>query len=202
MGQRGSKQPEAQVLLLGLDNAGKSTLLYKLKYRACVSTVPTIGFNVEMVEARKNRTNIALTVWDVGGQGRMRKHWKDFHQDATAIMFVVDSSDVRRLEEARRELAITLKSEQLRGRPVVVLANKQDVSGALTVTELKDRFNLRKICSDRDWFVLPCSAATGYGVEEGFRRVAQMVKVSQDPAMRDNLKETMHYLRSNRRSFI
>lgn len=176
MGLRGSKQPEAHVLLLGLDNAGKSTLLYKLKHNACVSTVPTIGFNVEMFDARKNRKSIALTVWDVGGQGKMREHWTSFYQDAAAVVFVVDSSSRGRLEEARRELENTLRSEQLRGRPLVLLANKQDVNGALTVTEIKDKFNLNKICSDRDWFVQPCSASTGFGVEEAFRRVVQMVK--------------------------
>ncbi|XP_044075169.1 ADP-ribosylation factor-like protein 14 [Siniperca chuatsi] len=200
MGLRGSKPPEAQVLLLGLDNAGKSTLLYKLKHNACVSTVPTIGFNVEMLEARKNRKNIALTVWDVGGQTKMREHWKSFHQETAAVVFVVDSSDRERLKEARRELENTLRSEQLRGCPLILLGNKQDVNGALTVTEIKDRFNLRKICSDRDWFVQPCSASTGVGVEEAFRRVVQMVKLPSDSgAMRDNIKETVHYLRANSR---
>ncbi|XP_070775068.1 ADP-ribosylation factor-like protein 14 [Enoplosus armatus] len=200
MGLRGSKPPEAQVLLLGLDNAGKSTLLYKLKHNACVSTVPTIGFNVEMLEARKNRKNIVLTVWDVGGQGKMREHWTSFHQDTAAVVFVVDSSDRGRLAEAQRELESTLRSEQLRGRPLILLANKQDVNGALTVTEIKDRFNLRKICSARDWFVQPCSASTGVGVEEAFRRVIQMVKLPSDPgAMRDNIKETVNYFRTTTR---
>ncbi|XP_075954382.1 ADP-ribosylation factor-like protein 14 [Anarhichas minor] len=175
MGLQGSK-PEAQVILLGLDNAGKSTLLYKLKHNMSVSTVPTIGFNVEMLEARKNRKSVAITLWDVGGQGKMREYWPSFHQDAAVVVFVVDSSGRERLEEARKELEKTLKSEQLRGRPLVLLANKQDVNGALTVTEIKDWFNLRKICSGRDWFVQPCSASTGFGVEEAFRQVVQMVK--------------------------
>ncbi|KAM8850609.1 ADP-ribosylation factor-like protein 14 [Spinachia spinachia] len=175
MGLQWSKQPEAQVLLLGLDDAGKSTLLYKLKHNACVSTVPTIGFNVEMLEGRKNRKNVALTLWDVGGQRKMREHWPSFYRDVAAVVFVVDSSGRERLEEARRELENTLRSEHLRGRPLVVLANKQDVNGALTVTEIKDMFDLRKICSDRDWFIQPCSASTGFGVQEAVRRVVQMV---------------------------
>lgn len=165
------------MLLLGLDNAGKSTLLYKLKHNACVSTVPTIGFNVEMLEARKNGRSVALTLWDVGGQAQMRGHWRSFHQDAAAVVFVVDSSDRARLAEARGELEGTLGSEQLRGRPLVLLANKQDADGALTATEIKDALELRKLCSGRDWFVQPCSASTGFGVDEAFRRVVHMVRL-------------------------
>lgn len=200
MGLRGSKQPEAQVLLLGLDNAGKSTLLYKMKFNACVSTVPTVGFNVEMMEARKRGRNIALTVWDVGGQRRMREHWKGFYQDGAAVVFVVDSSDTGRIEEARRELESTLRSEQLRSSPVILLANKQDVDGALTATEIQDRFNLRKMCAARDWFVQPCSASTGFGIQEAFGRVVQMAKLPSDPAtMKDNIKDKVHHIKSNRR---
>lgn len=199
MGLLGSK-PQAQILMLGLDNAGKSTLLYKLKHDANVTTVPTIGFNVEMMDAVKNRRNIALTVWDVGGQKGMREHWKSFHHDAAAVVFVVDSSDLERLEEARHELENTLRSEQLRGRPLMLIANKQDVSGSLTVTEITDRFHLKKLCPGRAWFVQPCSASTGYGVEEAFKRVVQMAKLPSDTgAMRDNIKGTVHYIRTNSR---
>ncbi|XP_070830899.1 ADP-ribosylation factor-like protein 14 [Chaetodon trifascialis] len=200
MGLRGSKLPEAQVLLLGLDNAGKSTLLYKMKYNTCVGTVPTVGFNVEMMETRKNRRNIVLTMWDVGGQRKMREHWKGFHQDAATVVFVVDSSDSKRIEEARRELESTLRSEQLRSSPVVVLANKQDVDGALTATEIQDKFNLRKMCSDRDWFVQPCSASTGVGIQEAFRQVVHMAKLPADNGtMKDNIKDKVHYLKASRR---
>lgn len=200
MGLLGSKQPQAHIPMLGLDNAGKSTLLYKLKHDASVTTVPTIGFNVEMMDATKSRRNIALTVWDVGGQRAMREHWKSFHHDAAALVFVVDSSDVARLDEARGELEKTLRSEQLRGRPLVLLANKQDVSDALTVTEITDRFNLRKLCADRAWFVQPCSASTGFGVEDAFKRVVQMAKLPSDTgAIKDNIKGTVHYIRTNSR---
>ncbi|CAL8279596.1 unnamed protein product [Lota lota] len=196
MGQRVS-QPEVRVLVLGLDNAGKSSLLYKLKQNKCVATVPTIGFNVEMVEAKRGKKNIALTVWDVGGQRNMRQYWTSFHQDAAAVVFVVDSSDLDRLDEARRELVHTLKSEHLLGIPVVVLANKQDAVGALTVTELTERLNFPKMCSDRDWFIQPCSAATGFGLEEGFRRVAQLLKLPSDPEkIKENIKDTVHYIRA------
>lgn len=195
MGLMLSKQPQVQVLLLGLDNAGKSTLLYKLKRNVSVSTVPTIGFNVEMLDARRNGKRIAVTLWDVGGQETMRQHWQKYHQNVAAVVFVVDASDRRRMREARGELERTLGSEQLRGCPLVLLANKQDVSGALTVTELKDTFNLRKVCSGRDWFVQPCSAKTGVGVDEAFKKVVQMVKLPSE-TVKNNIKETVHNLRS------
>lgn len=130
----------------------------------------------------------------------MREHWKSFHQDVAAVVFVVDSSDRARMEEARRELESTMRSEQLKGRAVIVIANKQDVNGALTTTEIKDTFHLRKICSGRDWFVQPCSASTGFGVEEAFKRVVQLAKLPAEPgAMKENIKDTVHYLKSNRR---
>ncbi|KAL3988461.1 phosphatidylinositol 4-kinase B [Sarotherodon galilaeus] len=176
-------KPQVQVLLLGLDNAGKSTLLYKLKHNTCVSTVPTIGFNVEMLEARKNRKKISITIWDVGGQGKMRDHWPNFYQNTGAVVFVLER---------------TLRNDELRGRPLILLANKQDVDGALNVTEMKDRFNMRKICQERDCFVQPCSASTGFGVEEAFKRVVQVVKLSSEPgAVKDNIRDTVHYLRTN-----
>lgn len=194
MGQTGSRQkPEVRILLLGLDGAGKSTLLYKLKYNESFHTVPTIGFNVEMIEAKKSREKIALTLWDVGGQDEMRKHWKNFYQDSAGIVFVVDSSDFKRLDEAKRVLEQTLKSDHLRGLPVVVLANKQDIEEAKTVKEITERFNLRKICSDRDWFIQPCSSLTGAGLVDGFRRMVHLVKMKPED---NNIKETMKHIRS------
>lgn len=192
MGLKGSRLPDARVLLLGLDGAGKSTLLYKLKYDERFQTAPTVGFNVEMIDAKQNRKKITVTVWDVGGQKKMREHWKSFYQDTAGLLFVVDCSDKGRFEEAKRELEHTLKNEHLQGLPVVILANKQDVGGALTATEITERFNLRKTCTNRDWFVQPCSATSGAGLEDGFRRMVHLVKTTDDA----NIKETVKYLRA------
>ncbi|XP_026854136.1 ADP-ribosylation factor-like protein 14 [Electrophorus electricus] len=192
MGLKGSRMPEARVLLLGLDGAGKSTVLFKLKYNESCQTVPTIGFNVEMIDAKQNKRKIVLTMWDVGGQKKMRVHWRDFYQDTAGLLFVVDCSDRCRLDEAKRELEHALRNEQLRGLPLVIFANKQDVEGAVTATEITERFILRKTCSDRDWFVQPCSAVSGAGLLDGFIRMVHLVKTSSD----DNIKETVKYLRS------
>lgn len=103
MGVRGSKpQKQARVLLLGLDGSGKTTLLYKLKYNESVMTVPTVGFNVETLNT--DRSSLALTVWDVGGQKKMRPHWRHYYEDTAGLLFVVDSCDQKRLDEACKEL--------------------------------------------------------------------------------------------------
>lgn len=113
MGMHGSKsQKQAQVLLLGLDGSGKTTLLYKLKYNENVMTVPTVGFNVETLET--DRSSPSLTVWDVGGQKRMRPHWKHHYTDTAGLVFVVDSWDKKRLDEARKELHRVTQSQNFR----------------------------------------------------------------------------------------
>merc|ERR1719229_1168052 len=91
---------EMRILMVGLDAAGKTTVLYKLKLGGVVTTIPTIGFNVETVDYK----NISFTVWDVGGQDRIRPLWRHYYMGTNAIIFVVDSNDRERMEEAREEL--------------------------------------------------------------------------------------------------
>lgn len=86
---------------MGLDAAGKTTILYKLKLGEIVTTIPTIGFNVESVEYK----NISFTVWDVGGQDKIRKLWRHYYQNTQGLIYVVDSSDTKRLPEAEQELS-------------------------------------------------------------------------------------------------
>uniref|UniRef100_H3CQJ3 ADP-ribosylation factor-like protein 14 n=2 Tax=Tetraodon nigroviridis TaxID=99883 RepID=H3CQJ3_TETNG len=175
MGVRGSKpQKQAQVLLLGLDGSGKTTLLYKMKYNESVMTVPTVGFNVETLNT--DRSRLALTVWDVGGQKKMRPHWRHYYADTAGLLFVVDSCDQKRLDEACKELHRILRYECLRGVPLVVLANKQDLRGALGPEDLCLKLDLRIICEGRAWFIQPCSATTGTGLEEGFGRMIYLMK--------------------------
>ncbi|NXS24470.1 ARL14 protein, partial [Mystacornis crossleyi] len=163
----------ASILMLGLDYAGKSTLLYKFRYKDAFLTLPTVGFNVDMIEARKDLT---LTFWDVGGQKKMRELWSSFLEDTDGLLYVVDSSDKRRLEESRREFELILKNESIKNMPVVVLANKQDLPGALNAEEITRRFKMKKYCSDRNWYVQPCCAITGEGLAEAFQRVATFAK--------------------------
>ncbi|XP_068601998.1 ADP-ribosylation factor 1-like [Brachionichthys hirsutus] len=175
MGVQGSKIPKhTQVLMLGLDGSGKTTLLYKLKYNDSVVTVPTVGFNVEPLKT--NRSSPGLTVWDIGGQKKMRPHWRHHYTDTAGLMFVVDSWDQKRLDEARKELHRLMRYESLKGVPLVVLANKQDLQGALSPEALCLKLDLRTVCEGRPWFIQPCSATTGFGLEEGFRRIIYLMK--------------------------
>ncbi|AQK99822.1 ADP-ribosylation factor A1F [Zea mays] len=91
---------EMRILMVGLDAAGKTTILYKLKLGEIVTTIPTIGFNVETVEYK----NISFTVWDVGGQDKIRPLWRHYFQNTQGLIFVVDSNDRERVVEARDEL--------------------------------------------------------------------------------------------------
>merc|ERR1712159_733582 len=92
---------EQRIVMVGLDAAGKTTVLYKLKLGEVVTTIPTIGFNVETVEYK----NIRFTVWDVGGQDKIRLLWRHYYQNTQALIFVVDSNDRHRIEDVRHELA-------------------------------------------------------------------------------------------------
>merc|ERR1719449_498061 len=91
---------EMRILMVGLDAAGKTTILYKLKLGEVLTTIPTIGFNVETVEYK----NISFTIWDVGGQDKIRPLWRHYYQNTQGIIFVVDSNDRDRIGEARDEL--------------------------------------------------------------------------------------------------
>ncbi|EPY86415.1 ADP-ribosylation factor 2 [Camelus ferus] len=110
-----------RILMVGLDAAGKTTILYKLKLGEIVTTIPTIGFNVETVEYK----NISFTVWDVGGQDKIRPLWRHYFQNTQGLIFVVDSNDRERVNEAREELTRMLAEDELRDAVLLVFVNKQ-----------------------------------------------------------------------------
>merc|ERR1719429_737623 len=116
---------DMRILMVGLDAAGKTTVLYKLKLGEVVTTIPTIGFNVETVEYR----NLNFTVWDVGGQDRIRPLWRHYFTGTNAVIYVVDSNDRDRTEDAREdareELTKMLNEYEMRDAVLLVFANKQ-----------------------------------------------------------------------------
>ncbi|KAG8136108.1 putative ADP-ribosylation factor-like protein [Naja naja] len=167
------KTKEAQIIMLGLDSSGKSTLLYKLKCNEVFLTEPTIGFNVEMIKTSKDMT---LTIWDVGGQQKMRTAWDNYLEDMDCLVYVVDSSDKRHLEESKKELELILRHDNIKNVPVVILANKQDLPGALSAEEITQRLNMKKHCQNRNWYVQPCCSLTGDGLSEAFQKVTKFAK--------------------------
>ena len=126
--------------MLGLDAAGKTTILYKLKLGEVVSSVPTIGFNVETVEYRA----VKFTVWDVGGQDKIRLLWRHYYQNTQGLIFVVDSSDRDRIGLAREELMRMLSAEELCNAIVLVYANKQDMR-VMSVPEISEKLGLHTL---------------------------------------------------------
>ncbi|XP_028255042.1 ADP-ribosylation factor-like protein 11 [Parambassis ranga] len=163
-----------QVILVGLDSAGKSTLLARLLTGQVVETSPTIGFNVGTLVLDKKTS---LTVWDVGGQSSMRPNWKFYLDDCKALVFVVDSSDRGRMAEAQKALKKVLSEEKLRRVPLMVLANKKDLPNSLTIREVSTQLNLHSY-SDRLWEIQACSALKGLGLQQAFLSVHKLIKKS------------------------
>eukprot|EP00475_Leptophrys_vorax_P016868 TRINITY_DN2336_c0_g1_i1.p1 TRINITY_DN2336_c0_g1~~TRINITY_DN2336_c0_g1_i1.p1 ORF type:complete len:182 (+),score=41.85 TRINITY_DN2336_c0_g1_i1:77-622(+) len=165
----GSK--EVRILILGLDAAGKTTILYRLHSpEAVVHTVPTIGFNVETL----NYKNIKFQVWDLGGQTNIRPYWRCYFPNTNGIIFVVDSTDVERLETAKKELFSLLEEEELKESSLLVFANKQDLPGALSEAEISEAMGLSSI-KDHSWFLCKTSATKGEGLYEGLDWLAEQL---------------------------
>lgn len=137
---------EMRILMVGLDAAGKTTILYKLKLGEIVTTIPTIGFNVETVEYG----NIQFTVWDVGGQDKIRPLWRHYFQNTQGIIFVVDSNDRDRIIEAREELQRMLNEDELRNAVLLIFANKQDLPVRISIyCHLSPCCKRLDVCRDR-----------------------------------------------------
>merc|ERR1719456_494880 len=139
---------EMRILMVGLDAAGKTTILYKLKLGEVVTTIPTIGFNVETVEHK----NISFNVWDVGGQDKIRKLWRYYYQNTQGLIFVIDSNDRDRIEDAREELTNMLNEDEMRDAVLLVFANKQDLPGAMDAAEVAEKLGLHNL-RNRQWFI-------------------------------------------------
>jgi len=153
---------DVRILMVGLDAAGKTTILYRLKLGEVVTTIPTLGFNVETVAYK----NISFTVWDVGGQDRIRPLWRHYYDDTDGVIYVVDAADRGRVQIAKKEFLGILSEEALRDAAVLVFANKQDLPNAMSVAELADAMDLRTI-RQKDWHVQGSVATTGDGLYEG-----------------------------------
>lgn len=124
----------------GLDNAGKTTILKRFNGEPIDTISPTLGFNIKTLEHR----GYTLNMWDVGGQKSLRSYWRNYFECTDGLVWVVDSADRMRMETCRDELKVLLEEERLAGATLLVLANKQDLPGALSAQDIKDvRFSFR-----------------------------------------------------------
>lgn len=163
---------DVKIVMLGLDAAGKTTILYRLKLNETITTIPTIGFNVETVSPCKG---LSFTVWDVCAQDKIRRLWRHYFHDTQGLFFVVDSSDLERISEARQELFRVLESPEMEGVPVVVIGNKQDLPNALKKDELAQRLSLLQHKSN-PWHVQEACAKNGVGIYEAMYKLCDLVK--------------------------
>ena len=155
------KKKDARIVMVGLDAAGKTTVLYKLKLNDVVTTIPTIGFNVERVEYKSLR----MTIWDIGGQDKLRPLWRHYYENTNGVIFVVDSCDETRMKTAKDEITKMMSDPALADAKLVVFANKQDMPHAVPASDMIERLGLKQL--RQRWFVQPTSAVTGQGLYEG-----------------------------------
>lgn len=159
---------QARILILGLDNSGKTSILYKLKNDGTYTTIPTIGFNVETVEFNL----ITMVIWDIGGRDRIRSLYKHYYRDTNAVVFVIDSLDKDRIQEVKEEIHKMNEDELLKDVPFLIFANKQDLPNCMNVTEIFEKLNLYDL-KVRKWHLQQCSAINGDGLIEGFNWVCK-----------------------------
>ncbi|KAL0223035.1 hypothetical protein P9112_002425 [Eukaryota sp. TZLM1-RC] len=163
-------EKELRILLLGLDNAGKTTILSRLADDDITHIMPTQGFNIKSIA----KDNFRLNMWDIGGQKAIRGYWKNYCENTDGLIFVVDSSDRRRLDECAHELSFLLDEEHLHQVPTLVFANKQDLSHAAPASQIADTLGLHTI-KTRAWHIEACSAKEGSGLESGINWLLNVI---------------------------
>ncbi|KAF2882083.1 hypothetical protein ILUMI_24086 [Ignelater luminosus] len=162
---------EMRILILGLDGAGKTTILYRLQVGEVVTTIPTIGFNVEQVQYK----NLKFQVWDLGGQTSIRPYWRCYYSNTDAIIYVVDSADKERIGISKDELFHMLREEELQDAVLVVLANKQDMAGCMSVAEVHQALGLEAL-KNRTFQIFKTSATKGEGLDQAMDWLANALQ--------------------------
>jgi small GTP-binding protein len=165
------KTKEARILMVGLDAAGKTTILYKLKLGKTITTIPTIGFNCESIDYK----NLKFTVYDVGGDDhKIRILWKHYYANTNAIIFVIDAYDKQRIDDAKFELQFMMKDDLLRDVILLLFANKQDLPNCLKESEIAEKLDLNNLIQKK-WFIQPCCANNGEGLYDGLDWISKNI---------------------------
>ncbi|XP_022053063.1 ADP-ribosylation factor-like 4aa [Acanthochromis polyacanthus] len=177
------------IAILGLDSAGKTTVLYRLQFNEFVNTVPTKGFNAEKVKVSlgSHRT-VTFHFWDVGGQEKLRPLWKSYTRCTDGIIFVVDSVDAERMEEAKTELHKIAKTSENQGVPLLVVANKQDLRHSLGLAEIEKLLALKELGPATPWHLQPACAIIGDGLRDGLDKLHDMI-LKRRKALRQQRKK-------------
>uniref|UniRef100_A0A672MF53 ADP-ribosylation factor-like 13b n=1 Tax=Sinocyclocheilus grahami TaxID=75366 RepID=A0A672MF53_SINGR len=149
------------LVMVGLDNAGKTATVRGIQGESPLDVAPTVGFS--KVDLKQGKFEV--TIFDLGGGKRIRSIWKNYYSDSYGVVFVVDSSDVQRIQETRDTMAEVLRHPRIAGKPVLVLANKQDRDGALAEADIIETLSLEKLVNENKCLcqIEPCSAVLGYG---------------------------------------
>ncbi|CAF4058616.1 unnamed protein product [Adineta steineri] len=165
--------PSSQILMFGLDAAGKTTILYKVKLNENIQTIPTMGFNVEEVSLCRG---VSLTIWDIGGDDKTRRLPQHYEANTDGVIFVIDSNDRDRIDEAREVLHSILTKPDLSSLPLVVLANKQDLPNAMKTSDIAQKLGLNTLNGKHKWVIQSACAVTGDGLLEGMLEMSNLIK--------------------------
>lgn len=163
------EKPEVKILILGLKNSGKTSLLFKLRLGEVKTS--TENFPTEIVQYK----HLKFIAWDLEGEESIRKSWKDFYPGTKGLIFVVDSSDSDKIDIAKEELYKLLGEEELKGSFLLVFNNKQDKEDSMRTTELVERFEMRGV-RDRIWYCQACDTVSGDGLYEGLDWISKQIK--------------------------
>lgn len=163
---------EARALMLALDASGRTTMLYKWKLGEVVTTIPTIGFNVETINYR----DLDLTVWDVGGCDKIRPLWRHYFQNTHILIWFQSLTDWDRLDEATEELRKALREDELKGIPCAVFFTKFDVPGIHSPEEFMERMNLKELLKTREWAYVVTSSKDNDSLHQALDCVYRLVK--------------------------
>ena len=159
-----------RVIILGMQNAGKTTILYRLSLGQLVKTTPTIGSNVEEL----TYNNVKFQAWDLGGQESTRSVWDVYYMNTDAIVYVIDSIDDEYYEESKIQFHKMLNNPALKNATILIFANKQDLPGAKTVNKLIEDYEFDKIKS-HIWHIQSCSALKGEGLVTGIKWLSEQL---------------------------
>lgn len=174
------------LLLLGLDDAGKTTLLESLRHHYLGTTPPlslqippTVGLNIGKIEIDSKK----LLIWDLGGQSSLRGIWDKYFNEAHAILYVIDSTTSARLRETSIELDKLMKEPELQDVPILILCNKIDAVGAMPMEEIqqviwREEWGNTTRSRNRPVHLQPISALTGQGITKGIEWLLTVIPQS------------------------